>query len=118
MPITDNVKWDRVFKWKPPEQNTIDFLAKQARTTTIDGIKYKEFLLYVGYNASQWEPYTIDEALKIAYNKEYRLMIQDKKKTYIFINCFEFYIYYEKNLEKLHVKVDTNGKVNLIMVIL
>ena len=69
MPITDNVKWDRVFKWKPPEQNTIDFLAKQARTTTIDCIKYKEFLLYVWYNDSQWEPYTIDEDLKIEYNK-------------------------------------------------
>jgi len=110
MPITDNVKWDRVFKWKPPEQNTIDFLAKQARTTTIDGIKYKEFLLYVGYNASQWEQYTIDEALKIAYNKEYRLMVQDKKKTYI-PKLFQPNIYYEKGIEKLLVKVDTNGKV-------
>lgn len=110
MPITDNVKWDRVFKWKPPEQNTIDFLAKQARTTTIDGIKYKEFLLYVGYNASQWEPYTIDEALKIAYNKEYRLMVQDKKKTYT-PKLFQPNIYYEKGIEKLLVKVDTNGKV-------
>jgi len=110
MPITDNVKWDRVFKWKPPEQNTIDFLAKQARTTTIDGIKYKEFLLYVGYNASQWEPYTIDEALKIAYNKEYRLMVQDKKKTYT-PKLFQPNIYYEKGIEKLLVKIDTNGKV-------
>jgi len=110
MPITDNVKWDRVFKWKPPEQNTIDFLAKQARTTTIDGIKYKEFLLYVGYNASQWEPYTIDEALKIAYNKEYRLMVQDKKKAYM-PKLFQPNIYYEKGIEKLLVKLDSNGKV-------
>lgn len=109
MPITDNVKWDRVFKWKPPEQNTIDFLAKQARTTSIDGIKYKEFLLYVGYNASQWEPYTIDEALKIAYNKEYRLMIQDKKKSYI-PKLFQPNIYYEKGIEKLLVRIDSNGK--------
>ena len=23
--ITDNVGWDRLFKWKPPEQNTINF---------------------------------------------------------------------------------------------
>jgi len=110
MPITDNVKWDRVFKWKPPEQNTIDFLAKQARTTTIDGIKYKEFMLYVGYNASQWEPYTIDEALKIAYNKEYRLMVQDKKKTYT-PKLFQPNIYYEKGIEKLLIKIDATGKV-------
>ena len=107
--ITDNVKWDRVFKWKPPEQNTIDFLAKEGRTTTIDGIKYKEFNLYVGYNASQWEPYTIDEALKIAYNKEYRLMVQDKKKTYI-PKLFQPNIYYKKGIEKLLVKIDSNGK--------
>ena len=107
--ITDNVKWDRVFKWKPPEQNTIDFLAKEGRITTIDGIKYKEFNLYVGYNASQWEPYTIDDGLKIAYNKEYRLMVQNKKKTYI-PKLFQPNIYYKKGIEKLLVKMDSNGK--------
>tara|TARA_B100000795_G_scaffold270051_1_gene262233 strand:- start:11261 stop:14254 length:2994 start_codon:yes stop_codon:yes gene_type:complete len=109
MQITDNVKWDRVFKWKPPEQNTIDFLAKQSITTTIDGIKYKEFLLYVGYNASQWVPYTIDDALKIAYNKEYRIMVQDKKKSYI-PKLFQPNIFYEKGIEKLLVRIDSNGK--------
>lgn len=109
VPITDNVKWDRVFKWKPPEQNTIDFLAKEGKTVTIDGIKYKEMMLYIGYNASQWEPYTIDEALKIAYDKDYRKMVQDKKRAYV-PKLFQPNIYYSKGIEKSLIKLNASGE--------
>jgi len=111
MKLTENVKWDRVFKWKPPEQNTIDFLAKYLRNITIDGVRYKEFTLYVGYNASQWESYTIDEALKLSYNKEYRNSVKDKNSKYI-LKLFQPTIYYEKGIERMLVKIDVNGVVN------
>jgi len=111
MKITENVKWERVFKWKPPEQNTIDFLAKYSRNIIIEGVRYKEYTLYVGYNASQWETYTIDEALKLAYDKEYRNSTKDKKNKYV-LKLFQPTIYYEKGIERMLVKVDVNGVVN------
>lgn len=107
--ITDNVKWDRVFKWKPPEQNTIDFLVKEGHNVTINGQKYKEMLLYVGYNASQWEDYTIDEALKIHYDKEYRNKVKDKKTAYI-PKLFQPTVYYSAGIEKALVKVTGSGE--------
>ena len=36
--LTDNVKWDRVFKWKPEDQNTIDFLIIIDKTITKNGL--------------------------------------------------------------------------------
>lgn len=107
--ITDNVKWDRVFKWKPPEQNTIDFLVKEGRVVTINGQKYKEMMLYVGYNASQWEDYTIDEALKIHYDKEYRNKVKDKKTAYV-PKLFQPTIYYSAGVEKALIKITGSGE--------
>lgn len=105
--ITDNVKWDRVFKWKPAEQNTIDFLVKEGNTVMIDGQKYKEMLLYVGYNASQWENYTIDEALRIYYDKEYRNAKKEQRIQYI-PKLFKPTIYYSAGIEKALIKL-SNG---------
>ncbi|WP_396189507.1 hypothetical protein [Flavobacterium sp.] len=107
--ITDNVKWDRVFKWKPAEQNTIDFLVKSSNTVMIDGVKYKEMLLYVGYNASQWENYTIDEALRIYYDREYRNAKKEQRTQYI-PKLFKPTIYYSPGIEKALVKLSNNGE--------
>lgn len=40
--------WNKVFKWKPPEENTIDFMAKFNSNQKIDG--HMNAKLYVGYN--------------------------------------------------------------------
>lgn len=48
--------WDRVFKYKPSEENTIDFLVKYGSLRAEDGKGLiRELELYVGYNPQQWD---------------------------------------------------------------
>ena len=42
--------WNKVLKWKPVEDNTIDFLINFVRDTDLNGEIYKYCKLYVGYN--------------------------------------------------------------------
>tara|TARA_B100000900_G_scaffold410475_1_gene428344 strand:- start:2539 stop:5460 length:2922 start_codon:yes stop_codon:yes gene_type:complete len=42
--------WNKVFKWKPVEDNTIDFLINFVSDIELEGEKYKYCKLYVGYN--------------------------------------------------------------------
>ena len=104
--ITDNVKWDKVFKWKPPEQNTIDFLAKYGSVISIEGIKYREISLYVGCNPRQSENYTINNGLKEIYNNEYRKMMKEKNRGYI-LKLFKPNIYYEQGVEKSYIRLNS-----------
>lgn len=104
--MTDNVKWDKVFKWKPPEQNTIDFMAKFGNIVSIDGIKYREIHLYVGCNPKQSDNYTIDNALKEIYNNEYRKIMREKNRSYI-LKLFKPNIYYSEGVEKSYVRLDS-----------
>lgn len=55
--------WTKVLKWKPPSENTIDFLVKYTRGgdgklyyTVKDNKQYKRMDLFVGYNPIKWEP--------------------------------------------------------------
>lgn len=107
--LTDNMKWDRVFKWKPAEQNSIDFLVKEGNIINIDGQKYKEMFLYVGYNSTQWENYTIDEALKIYYDKDYRNSKKEQKSLYV-AKLFKPTIYYSNGVEKALIKLTSNNE--------
>ena len=107
--ITDNMKWDRVFKWKPVEQNTIDFLVQEGIEINIDGQKYKELKLYVGYNASQWEEITPTEGLKIRYDREHNKKYKLQRNAYI-PKLFKPTIYYTPGVEKAYIKLNNKGE--------
>jgi hypothetical protein len=62
-----SVSWDRVFKWKPPDQNTIDFLVKEKDGVYIDkqtNQQYKRFDLFTGYDVAKWEEITVQAGIK------------------------------------------------------
>ena len=50
--------WLKVFKWKPPQENSIDFCVKRTNDerVAVDGEVFKAFHLYVGYRPASWEP--------------------------------------------------------------
>ena len=48
--------WDRTLKYKPPEENTIDFLVKFGLVTAApNGEMTREVELFVGYNPMHWD---------------------------------------------------------------
>jgi 2-polyprenyl-3-methyl-5-hydroxy-6-metoxy-1,4-benzoquinol methylase len=116
-PITQNMGWDRLFKWKPPEQNTIDFLIRYVSEVKKDGIKYKKVGLYVGFNPITTKDMTIEEGLKLRYDKNYSKMQfleqkeRIKNKEDFIPTLFKPMIYYYTDVEYAHIKIDTKGNI-------
>ena len=76
--IPRGAKWDRVFKWKPSEQNTIDFLVKKVGNPCgLSLNRYQEFELNTGYNAQQIEPVKVLTALQNKYDYKTRNVFED-----------------------------------------
>jgi hypothetical protein len=107
--LTDNMKWDRVFKWKPDDQNTIDFLIVADKMLTKNGLKYKEAKLYVGYNASQWEDIDITKGLRLRYDKEYEKQQRPTRTSYV-PALFRPTIYYSPGVEYAHIRLNSKGE--------
>jgi len=107
--LTDNMKWDRVFKWKPDDQNTIDFLVVIDKTMTKNGLKYKEAKLFVGYNASQWEDIDIKKGLRLRYDKEFAKENRPQQNSFI-PTLFRPTIYYNPGTEHAHIKQNSKGE--------
>ena len=109
-PITDKLGWNKVFKWKPPEQNSIDFLVKKGDIVTIDTVKYAEFELYIGYNASQIENYTMKNVFNYIY-KFYQFKNEIKENEKYVCRLFMPEYYYEKGIEKSLIKLLPNKEI-------
>ena len=109
--ITENVKWDRVLKWKPKEQNSIDFLVEEGSLgqDAITKRRYKEFKLYTGYNSSQWEPITPLDGLRLRHDREFSERARKAKNTYK-AKLFKPFSYYEQGVEIAHVYLNERGQ--------
>ena len=109
--ITENVKWDRVLKWKPSDQNTIDFLVEEGAIgqDAITKRRYKEFKLYTGYNSSQWEPITPFQGLRLRHDREYADNARKTRETYK-AKLFTPFSYYENGVEIAHVYLNERNQ--------
>lgn len=112
-PLTEKLGWDKVFKWKPPEQNSIDFLVKKGDNITIDTVNYVEFKLYVGYNVSQIENYSMKDVFNYIYKfNQYKNDIKEREK-YI-CRLFKPEYYYEKGVDSSLVKIKANKEIRCV----
>jgi len=115
--ITQNMSWERCFKWKPPEQNTIDFLIKFMGDVKKDGFRYKKVGLYVGYNPLNAKDITIEEGLKLRYDKAYskaqfiEMKERIKNKEDFVPVLFKPIIYYTADVEFSFIKIDEKGDI-------
>lgn len=117
VPITQNMAWDRLFKWKPPEQNTIDFLIRFEGIIKKNGIRYKKVGLYVGFNPLTTKEITIEEGLRLRYDKNYSkaLLLEEKEKKknkedFVPV-LFKPIIYYHPDVEYSFIKIDDKGDI-------
>lgn len=62
---SEAVTWRAAMKWKPPDQNSIDFLVRLVPGEIVrrDGVSYRVAHLYVGYSPSNWDPVTTMDLL-------------------------------------------------------
>jgi len=109
--ITENVKWEKVLKWKPKDQNTIDFLVEEGNNgiDIITKQKYKEFKLYTGYNSNQWEPITPMDGIRLRHDREFAERARSMKETYK-AKLFAPFTYYEKGVEIAHVYLNERNQ--------
>lgn len=109
--VTENVRWDRVLKWKPAEQNTIDFLVeiddRGVQVDKLTRVPYVAMKLFTGYNATQWETITVMEGLRMRYDRAYNEQMRGMGEVY---RAKEFHpiSYYERGVEEAHVAL-SNG---------
>ncbi len=75
-PYKHESTWHAAFKWKPPEDNTIDFLIKYKRGSSnnpliqfVNNEQYRIFELYVGYKPGDWIKIDAKSYLDKSYKK-------------------------------------------------
>jgi len=72
-------RWDRVLKWKPEKYNTIDFLVRDAQTTTDIDTRQdcRVFKLCTGYNVIQNTPLDVETGMQILTDPSRRKAYQE-----------------------------------------
>ena len=110
--IKTDMTWNSVFKWKPPEQNTIDFLIKFIGDIKKDGLKYRKYGLYVT-DKNMLNDYNIKNVLNIRY--KYNNL--DKLNNFLETtekDIFKLFVpnkYYINDSEFAFIVVNTKGEV-------
>ena len=112
--VPPNVKWDKVLKWKPAQQNSIDFLVEFGHNAGVisdplfPSDKYQQVKLFTGYNAAQWEPITPLRGIELRYNSRAMNAFRMTRDAYR-AKQFEPVSYYEPGVGVAHIKVSANG---------
>lgn len=82
----DMSRWDRVFKWKPADMNSVDFLVRSTGETRIgnreSGGVLNGFELLCGYNTIKSQPILVDDGMRYLYNKDLRNEIIEASNSY------------------------------------
>jgi len=115
-PKLKNLTWTKVIKWKPSDQNTIDFLVKtdnviQIEPRTGSGSRYIELKLYIRFGMSQNAEIDVMEGLKLTYDEEYREQtLGDGGERMKFVaRRFEPMVYHERNVDTCYLPVGQDG---------
>ena len=110
--IKPDMTWNSVFKWKPPEQNTIDFLIKYIEEVKRDGLRYKKYGLYIT-DKNLLNEYTIKNVLNIRYSYSSLSKLNNYLET-TEKDIFKLFIpnkYYTTNDEFAFIEINGNGEV-------
>jgi hypothetical protein len=112
--INRTMRWGKVFKWKPPHLNTIDFLVRiprgarglQARLDSAK--KYQEFHLLTGFNVNRMRTLSVKDGMEILYDPQRRQDHEANKSLYI---AKEFIPtkYYMDDVFKAFIEADDKG---------
>ena len=67
----NSLSWNKVLKWKPPAENTIDFIVIEQGKHKLqsDGKVYKEYSLNVVFNSMDMEPISVVNGIQYMYDK-------------------------------------------------
>lgn len=71
----NSLSWNKVLKWKPPDENTIDFIVIEQGKHKLesDGKVYKEYSLNVVFNSMDMEPISIVNGIQYMLNTKHRI---------------------------------------------
>lgn len=104
--------WDRVFKWKPADQNSIDFLVRDTGVETRhprDASKrYRQFQLFCGYSVAKNGAIDVRTGLELLHDAAARAEHADKLKIYM-EHPFEPFSYASADCDKAWIEVDENS---------
>jgi hypothetical protein len=110
--IKTDMTWNSVFKWKPPEQNTIDFLVRFIGDVKKDGFKYRKFGLYIA-DKNMLNDYNIKNVLNIRYKYTNLEALNNYLET-TEKDIFKLFVpskYYFTDNEFLIMDMNTSGEV-------
>jgi SAM-dependent methyltransferase len=103
------MRWDRVYKWKPAELNTIDFLVKKGiRLMGPDGKVYQEFILQTGFNVDLMMEMDVLKGTQLLYQHEYRKHMQYGEGKYV-PHVFRPFSYYQDGVHRAYIPVNERG---------
>jgi SAM-dependent methyltransferase len=103
-------RWDRVFKWKPADQNSIDFLVRDTeRVKMVGAQRFKGFQLLCGLNMGKTKPITVPEGMRYLHDPEARGEVLALRERYE-PAPFDPVSYYQEDVDVAWIPIDGDGQ--------